>query len=340
MSYELKLTEAVARGILPVPIYICASYLFGEDYERLEEKISKIKDPKQRKEYEQKLEQARRNLSEAAGMKEIFKKYMKEENGKWIVFCKDIAHMEEIEALCEEWFGEVNPNQTILKISSGEERQDNIEAMQFLRRKENEDLLIALTVNMINESFHDGELSGVIMARPTKSEILYLQQLGRALMKDGKSPIIFDLVNNLKYFQEFRKEIEEIIRRGREDGKEDLYDDGVLEQFKVFSEQMKFAEEFKKLEANLDEMHGKSTIKRLLDISEKLAGVGVDFSNLQLRENYKYKTIKDILKEQEIREKLKEQGIDEAVLEEFDLDYEIGSAIMRLRAAYAGRRNI
>ena len=51
---------------------------------------------------------------------------------------------------------------------------------------------------MLNEGVHIEGVSGVIMARPTDSRIVYLQQLGRALSSDpsGEQTIIFDLVNN------------------------------------------------------------------------------------------------------------------------------------------------
>lgn len=51
---------------------------------------------------------------------------------------------------------------------------------------------------MLNEGLHVEDISGVIMARPTDSRIIYLQQLGRALSSDisRDRTIVFDLVNN------------------------------------------------------------------------------------------------------------------------------------------------
>lgn len=51
---------------------------------------------------------------------------------------------------------------------------------------------------MLNEGLHVEDISGVIMARPTDSRIIYLQQLGRALSSDTSrdKTIVFDLVNN------------------------------------------------------------------------------------------------------------------------------------------------
>ena len=61
-----------------------------------------------------------------------------------------------------------------------------------------EHLKLLFCVDMLNEGVHIEGVSGVIMARPTDSRIVYLQQLGRALSSDpsGEQTIIFDLVNN------------------------------------------------------------------------------------------------------------------------------------------------
>ena len=57
------------------------------------------------------------------------------------------------------------------------------------------------------------DVDGVILLRPTVSPIIYLQQIGRALSAgSGKTPVIFDLVNNfdsLSCIDYLKKEMEE-----------------------------------------------------------------------------------------------------------------------------------
>jgi hypothetical protein len=267
-------------------------------------------------------------------MQEIFKKYMQERNGKWIVFCKDIGHMDELEGLCGEWFQEISENQNIIKISSENERTENDQAIRFLRTKGNESMIVALCVNMLNESFHDEEISGSIMARTTKSEILFRQQLGRVLSRDSKKiPIVFDLVNNIKYFQEFRKEITEIVKKGIASGKRDLYDESVLEQFQIYAEQIDFIEEFEEIEKNLDEyLKGETVVAKALRICKILSDNGVDFTNLKLS---------NMIDGKQIRTKLKDiEGIElEKILaenEDLTEDTEIGKLVGTLRLAYNG----
>jgi len=254
---------------------------------------------------------------------------MMESNGKWIVFCKDIAHMEEVERLCSEWFEEINPNQDIVKISSANEREENTKAIEFLRSKKNKNMIIVLTVNMLNEAFHDEELSGIIMARSTHSNILYRQQLGRGLnwgRDKTKPPYVFDLVNNIRYFQEFRQEVQEIIESGIKRG-ETVYSPDVLEQFKVYSEYIDFIEEFRQVERNIDTyLKGETTIAGTLRICQILYDKGANFEKLPLSRTINGKTTYIQLSDMEV------EGIEDIISDNGDV--KIGYMIDRLRKAY------
>lgn len=57
---------------------------------------------------------------------------------------------------------------------------------------------LILTVNMTNMGYHDDDITGIMMLRGTKSEIVYYQQLGRAISVTSEhSPLIYDFVNNV-----------------------------------------------------------------------------------------------------------------------------------------------
>ena len=99
ISYQLELTEAMAREILPIPIYICTKYIFDEDIQEMEEAIDAIGDIEKRNEIHKLMEEATRKLHKAQGIQEIFEKHMTKSNGKYIIFCNTIKHIDEIEAL-------------------------------------------------------------------------------------------------------------------------------------------------------------------------------------------------------------------------------------------------
>ena len=63
---------------------------------------------------------------------------------------------------------------------------------------------------MLNEGLHINGVDGVVMLRSTESQIVFLQQLGRALSVSSNSenaPIVFDLTNNIEVLAE---DIEEV----------------------------------------------------------------------------------------------------------------------------------
>jgi len=334
VSHELKLTEAVARGILPVPEYICARYLFNADMKRIEDKIELIEDAEEKAKYKDLVKQAKRSLEESNGIPEIFSEYIDEKDSKWIIFGRDTEHMDEIEELCvgeNGWFKGVNEDIDVVKISYKNEREENVEALRFFRSEKNGKLRIAIARDMLNEGFHDKELSGVIMARPTESEILFRQQLGRALSRDAKhTPKIFDLVNNIRYFEEFRREVTEIIRQGIERGEGSRYSEDVLKGFKVFAETIDFMDKFAQIEANLDEyMQGETVVQKTLRVCQILNENGVDIKNLQLSRKINGKPTFTLLKDIVSKEILEENQLSG----EFPIGYRVGE----IRRAYKGK---
>lgn len=60
-------------------------------------------------------------------------------------------------------------------------------------------------IDMLNMGYHDDKIDGVIMLRPTRSEIIQIQQVGRCQSLTAEKPaLIFDLVQNItipKYFK-------------------------------------------------------------------------------------------------------------------------------------------
>lgn len=58
---------------------------------------------------------------------------------------------------------------------------------------------LLMTVDKINMGYHVENITGIMMLRGTKSEIVYYQQLGRALSVSAiHNPIVYDMTNNYK----------------------------------------------------------------------------------------------------------------------------------------------
>ena len=198
ISYELTLVEALRRRILKSPQYVKCDYALGEYIEGLKEAIDSCSDEKTKSELQKKVEQMRRIVEEAEGIPELFKNNIQKKDGKYIIFCKDKEHMELLQSKVSEWFGEIDSKPETYSVYSGKTERKNNEDIKNFETSKSEHLKLLFCVDMLNEGVHIEGVSGVIMARPTDSRIVYLQQLGRALSSDpsGEQTIIFDLVNN------------------------------------------------------------------------------------------------------------------------------------------------
>ena len=198
ISYELTLVEALRRRILKSPKYVKCDYALGEYIEGLKEAIDSCSDEKTKKELQERVEQMRRIVEKAEGIPELFKNNIQKKDGKYIIFCKDKEHMELLQSKVSEWFGEIDSEPEIYSVYSGNTERKNSKTIKEFEESKSEHLKLLFSIDMLNEGVHIEGVSGVIMARPTDSRIVYLQQLGRALSSDpsGEQTIIFDLVNN------------------------------------------------------------------------------------------------------------------------------------------------
>ncbi len=335
VAYELKLSDAVARGILKLPIYITSRYIFEEDIKNIEARLEQIEDEKVRQELEKKLRKAKKQLENAEGLKDILSKHL-EKDGKYLVFCNLGDDLEVIieKAKEEGWFDEINESQTFLMVESSRKDAENAIALRVFERSKGKDLRILFSKNMLNEGIHDEEITGEIMMRLTKSYILFIQQLGRILSKDrGDSPIVLDLVGNIHYFKEFRLEIQRIIREAEARG-DKRYDARVLEQFRIIEEQEDFIKAFEEIENSIAEYLNRTSISKTLEVARILNANGVDLRKIQLSKVQDGRQIPILLRE------IEQEGIDIGkIIEENGLDgkFEYGKKIITLRSAYNGR---
>lgn len=102
LAVEMTLGEAVQRKILPTPTYIPVWYDVDGTMNRCEKNIAQISDIKDRKELEERLNQLKRRLENSYGADNIFRKHMPP-GGKFIVFCRDREHLEEMVKTVPNW---------------------------------------------------------------------------------------------------------------------------------------------------------------------------------------------------------------------------------------------
>lgn len=119
---------------------------------------------------------------------------------KFIVFFANRAQMSDKLNEVKGWFKSAYPGHTIesLEISSRSKQEtENVKKLSGLKARPETIQLIAC-IDMLNMGYHVNNLTGILMYRATKSGIIYIQQLGRALSSgaDGAA-MVFDVVDNL-----------------------------------------------------------------------------------------------------------------------------------------------
>ena len=213
IASEMTLGEAIVRGILPEPKYVIAMYSYKKELDQLKKRIQALSNQGLITENQKLLEQLRRALEQAEGLDIVFEKHMEKKNGKYIVFCSGKEHMDEMKEQVSTWFRRVDREPRIYTAFYNDTATDR-EFREF-KKDNSEHLRLLFCIDMLNEGVHVDDVDGVILLRPTVSPIIYLQQIGRALSAgSGKTPVIFDLVNNfdsLSCIDCLKKEMEEAL---------------------------------------------------------------------------------------------------------------------------------
>lgn len=252
VASHITLPAAIAKGILPPPTYINAIYSYEEDLYTIEEKLKKIKDKEKKMALQKELDEIRRQVAKAENLPQIFEKYMKK-NGKFLVFCKDIDHLSNMIEEADSMFGKVNDNINICYVHSDEEQEKNKYTIDKFHYLKNDNLNLLYSVGMLNEGVHIKNVDGVIMLRPTSSPILYFQQLGRALTTGDKiSPLVFDVVNNIKCLKDIELLRDSVIKIMKKNNMPKERVEQMLERFRII-------EDYKSITKLINELDTKAT---------------------------------------------------------------------------------
>ena len=249
ISYELTLLDALRNGIVKAPLYVKCDYSLGEHLEGIRKAIANCDDLKNKIDLQKKYDRMRKIVELADGIPELFEKNLKKKNGKYIIFCKDKQHMDEVIEQSKKWFENIDKNPEIYSVYSGDgySEKSNKKAIKSFENSRSKHLKLLFSVDMLNEGLHVEDISGVIMLRPTDSRIVYLQQLGRALSSDTsrEKTIVFDLVNNYlknNLYNEITNDDKDIIKNRKKynissnDSNEEKY----MERFRIQGETKEF----------------------------------------------------------------------------------------------------
>ena len=250
IASQMSLGEAIVRGILNPPKYVLSMYYYQNTLEKYEIRVKKTKSKVVKDQAEKYLDELKRALENADGLDEIFKKHMTNPHGKYIVFCSNKEHMDQMMKHTE-WFSKVDKEPLMYSVYSSDPGADKA-FKDFKEDNDNNHLRLLYCIDALNEGIHVDDISGVILLRPTVSPIVYKQQIGRALSASKKTnAVIFDIVlniENLYSIDSIKEEMEVAISYYRSLGENEQV---INEKFKVIDEVRNCKELFGKLNDTL-----------------------------------------------------------------------------------------
>ena len=190
------LCDAMIDGVLPKPIYRSA-YVRLYDYEKyLEDKIEEGNlSTKDYTEYKKLLLDVKRKITNAPSIPDMVRKNIKND-GKYIYFCPPITEDDtnDIDTIMNEvkqWFDGYDV--VFYKTTSKDKTSGKLNREAFYNDRDLEGnsvkkkLRIMFAINQYNEGVHAPDVDGVILGRGTTSDIVYFEQIGRALAVKGKT---------------------------------------------------------------------------------------------------------------------------------------------------------
>ena len=217
---DLPLSESIARKIVPLPKYVGALYTLDDELEKLRQKVENATNTKEEKqEFYKKIDLMRSQIEKSYGMPIILNKHIKDKEGKFIVFCKKKKHLKDIKGTVIDWFKTAGcKNINAYEVYSDYENR-NAEFKAFCADTSHA-LKLLFCVDMLNEGLHLENISGVLLLRPTRSSIVWYQQIGRAIEANNtNTPVIIDAVNNFSSVgqgMELLREIKDVVEREKE----------------------------------------------------------------------------------------------------------------------------
>ena len=213
MPYTYTLFDAIESGMLKKPTYCYCTYDVEEDLKEAALTAGQdLSDETVTSVLRAKAIEIKKILNIPDIIQDVCENYAKSTSYmKFIAFFASKKHMTESLPTVQGWMKEAYPKhkQNVLCISSrNHEEANNVSKLNSLKPKDKTIDIIAC-IDMLNLAYHIDGLTGILMCRCTKSNTIFVQQLGRALSAGTQnSAIVFDIVDNLH-----RKAVYELKQR-------------------------------------------------------------------------------------------------------------------------------
>ena len=253
---DISLAEAIIRGIVKMPIYVSGLYSFEEEFNNMLNKIDKSKNSEiEKTELRKELSIAKKQLEKANGVPTIIRKYISNFDGKYIIFCQNTKHLETMIDVVKDWFIEAGYDGEIYDYSVGSRISKSKDSLNKFKKNNKKGLKLLFCIDKLNEGLHMPKVTGVILLRPTNSNIIYYQQIGRTIDANREEPgIILDLVSNFASIScklNLKDELEKEIKKRQSGVYSECSTDFDIEEFHVYDEMQNCIEIFNNIDSKI-----------------------------------------------------------------------------------------
>lgn len=211
---RLTLPMAWSQGILKVPVYITGLYTFDNVDKEMRDKINKSnKTDDEKAKSLAELDNIRLDWIKGQGTDLVIKKHINPNSKRIIVFYDKIKNVTVMKNNVKSWVE--NAGLKVYKIYSVNSKNANSEKhMKDFEDDNFTGVKVMMAVNMLNEGVHVPKVDSLIMLRPTGSNIIYKQQMGRCMsISNESSPVIFDLVDNISNTNNYLTKLKDELKQ-------------------------------------------------------------------------------------------------------------------------------
>ena len=149
IASKMTLGEAIVRGILPAPNYVATVYQYQKDLARYQTRVDNLRAPGIQDVNQKYLDALRRALEQADGLDRVFAHHITNKSGKYIVFCANKEHMDEMVSHVPEWFAGVNPDVVVYEAYSDD--PGTHKAFADFKVDESDRLKLLFCIDLLNE---------------------------------------------------------------------------------------------------------------------------------------------------------------------------------------------
>ena len=257
VASRLSVAKSMLKALLPAPLYINSIVSCREKYDRVMNKLKKLPRTKEINNVLEHMNEIGKNIEDNSSIPELLKKYDVKPGEKYIVFCKDIKDLKNKMQEAKNWFKDIG-DVKMFEAHSAQRKEKNRKQIQEFEQKRDE-ISLMFAVDIFNEGFHIDDLDGILMFRKTKSPIVYLQQLGRALsFSSRKKQIkIFDFVDNISDNDVIRELYKELVSEAKrliheEPENKELFEE-IIKRFEIVDYTSSTMEALDEINSYLDE---------------------------------------------------------------------------------------